>query len=111
MTVVDANAETVQAVYDRFATVYDLIYGLALQPGRKRGMELLAPRPGEHILEVGVGTGVNLSRYPDGCRVVAVDPVGSHVGTRAPAGRPVAGPECPTVSDGRRSPWAWRRPV
>jgi len=36
-------------------------------------MELLAPRAGESILEVGVGTGVGLRHYPAQCRVTAVD--------------------------------------
>ena len=36
-------------------------------------MALLAPRPGERILEIGVGTGYGINDYPAGCRVVAVD--------------------------------------
>ena len=36
-------------------------------------MELLAPRPGERILEVGVGTGYGVNDYPRGCQVVAID--------------------------------------
>src|SRR5262245_35828755 len=44
-----------------------------LQPGRSRAMERLAPRAGESILEVGVGTGFGLMAYPSHCRVVAID--------------------------------------
>jgi phosphatidylethanolamine/phosphatidyl-N-methylethanolamine N-methyltransferase len=36
-------------------------------------MKHLAPRPGEWILEVGVGTGLSARDYPQGCRVVAID--------------------------------------
>lgn len=36
-------------------------------------MVLLAPRPGERILEVGVGTGYGVNDYPQGCKVVAID--------------------------------------
>ena len=62
-----------QHVYQRLAPVYDLLYGLMLQPGRARAMARLAPRAGDLILEVGVGTGFGLADYPVGARVVAVD--------------------------------------
>jgi len=64
---------TVQTVYQRLAPIYDLLYGVMLQPGRRRAMARLAPHPGESILEVGVGTGFGLMAYPTGCRVVAID--------------------------------------
>jgi phosphatidylethanolamine/phosphatidyl-N-methylethanolamine N-methyltransferase len=64
---------TTIAFYQRFAPVYDMFYGITLQPGRRRALARLAPRPGESILEVGAGTGFGLSQYPRGCRVAAVD--------------------------------------
>ena len=36
-------------------------------------MALLDPRPGERVLEVGVGTGYGVNDYPPGCEVVAID--------------------------------------
>jgi phosphatidylethanolamine/phosphatidyl-N-methylethanolamine N-methyltransferase len=36
-------------------------------------MARLAPRDGEWILEVGVGTGLSALRYPTSCRVAAID--------------------------------------
>lgn len=67
------SSATVELVYHRLAPVYDVIYGAMLQPGRRRAMAHLAPRAGELILEVGVGTGFGLRHYPPGCRVVAID--------------------------------------
>ena len=69
-----SGAQTaVDAIYARLAPVYDLVYGVLLQPGRRTAMTRLAPRPGERILEVGVGTAITARRYPPGCRVVAID--------------------------------------
>jgi phosphatidylethanolamine/phosphatidyl-N-methylethanolamine N-methyltransferase len=63
----------IDGVYRRIAPVYDSVYGVLLQPGRRRAMTSLAPGAGEHILEIGVGTGFNLTDYPDGCRVTGID--------------------------------------
>ena len=64
---------SVEVVYARLAPFYDLVYGVALGPGRRRAMRRLAPMAGERILEVGTGTGLGAIDYPAGCRVVAVD--------------------------------------
>lgn len=49
------------------------MYGIALEHGRRQAMARLAPATGESVLEVGVGTGLSALRYPDDCRVVAID--------------------------------------
>src|SRR5215467_11403089 len=49
------------------------MYGVALEHGRRQAMTRLALAPGESVLEVGVGTGLSALRYPDDCRVVAID--------------------------------------
>ena len=67
------TTSAVHGVYERLAPLYDLLYGPMLTPGRRRAMARLMPRPGETILEVGVGTGRQLRAYPAGCRVVAID--------------------------------------
>lgn len=61
------------AVYDRLAPLYDLVYGVGLQPGRRRAMGHLAPRPGERLLEVGIGTGLGVRGYPPGVSVLGID--------------------------------------
>jgi phosphatidylethanolamine/phosphatidyl-N-methylethanolamine N-methyltransferase len=60
-------------VYCRLAALYDHIFGWTLQAGRRAAIATLATRPGETILEVGVGTGVNCSLYPRSVRVVGID--------------------------------------
>ncbi len=66
-------SSTVERIYQRLAPIYDLVYGITLEHGRRRAMARLAPAAGESILEIGVSTGLSAIRYPRGCRVVAVD--------------------------------------
>jgi phosphatidylethanolamine/phosphatidyl-N-methylethanolamine N-methyltransferase len=65
--------EAVKAAYRRYAGVYDALFGPVLQPGRKAVLEALACRPGERVLEVGVGTGLSLPLYPPSVRIVGID--------------------------------------
>src|SRR6267378_1699730 len=67
------HLQTVKAAYRRYAKVYDALFGPVLQPGRKAVMEALDCRPGERVLEVGVGTGLSLPLYPPFVRVTGVD--------------------------------------
>src|SRR5262245_743099 len=65
--------EAVKAAYRRYARVYDMVFGAVLQPGRRAVIEALRLRPGERVLEVGVGTGLSLSLYPRDVRITGVD--------------------------------------
>ena len=68
---VDINA--IQKVYRRYAQGYDVYFGALLQPGRKAIIEKMHCRPGDRILEVGVGTGLSLPLYPPGVYVTGID--------------------------------------
>ena len=63
----------VEAVYDKLAKVYDLTFGPTLHPGRLRAIQRMNIQPDERVLEVGVGTGINLSLYPKHCAVTGID--------------------------------------
>jgi phosphatidylethanolamine/phosphatidyl-N-methylethanolamine N-methyltransferase len=67
----------VEEVYDKLAKVYDLFFGPTLHPGRLRAIQRMDIQPGERVLEVGVGTGINLSLYPKHCSVTGIDFSGS----------------------------------
>lgn len=68
---VDINA--VQKVYRRYAPAYDFYFGVMFQPGREEIIARMDCRPGERILEVGVGTGLSLSLYPPNVEVTGID--------------------------------------
>lgn len=61
------------AIYSDLAPLYDVIYGALLQHGRRAAIDRLAPKWGEAILEIGVGTGLSAVHYPRGCSVTAID--------------------------------------
>jgi phosphatidylethanolamine/phosphatidyl-N-methylethanolamine N-methyltransferase len=63
----------VERVYEKLAAVYDLAFGPALQAGRLQAIDRMATAAGQSILEVGVGTGSNLSLYPSSAHVTGID--------------------------------------
>lgn len=67
------DIQGVQDAYRRYARHYDLCFGAVFHPGRKLAIERMGIRPGDHVLEVGVGTGLSLPEYPDGVRVTGID--------------------------------------
>lgn len=67
----DINA--IQKIYGRYAHLYDLYFGAIFSPGRRAVVERMHIRPGDRVLEVGVGTGLSLPLYPTGSHVVGID--------------------------------------
>ena len=65
--------EAVKTAYRRYAGIYDAVFGPVLQPGRRAVLEALRCRPGDRVLEVGVGTGLSLPLYPAGVKVTGID--------------------------------------
>jgi len=63
----------VEGVYDKLAKVYDLVFGPTLHPGRLQAIKRMNIQPGERVLEVGVGTGINLDLYPRDAAITGID--------------------------------------
>lgn len=66
------NTVGVAKAYDRWAPIYDLVFGAVFRQGRSIAVEA-ADRVGGRILEVGVGTGISLPRYRQSSRITGVD--------------------------------------
>src|SRR6266480_8033380 len=69
LSVTVVENEFVARVYENIAWFYDLTFGPALHPGRVDAIQRMAIKPGDRVLEVGVGTGINAALYPTDCAV------------------------------------------
>ena len=63
----------VESVYDKLSKVYDLTFGPTLHPGRLQAIRRMNIQAGERVLEVGVGTGINLDLYPRDAAITGID--------------------------------------
>ena len=68
----DFDRESVEQAYDRWAPVYDLVFGGVFSKGRDAAIEA-TNRIGGRVLEVGVGTGISLPLYSPHLRIFGTD--------------------------------------
>src|SRR6266446_10766653 len=68
----DIDRAGVAKAYERWAPIYDLVFGKVFEHGRQSTIAE-ADKIGGRILDVGVGTGLSLSDYPPTTRLCGVD--------------------------------------
>jgi len=72
---VDAALEKrqVERAYELYAPVYDFIFDWIFSPGRDAAIRQLDLQRSDSVLEVGIGTGLNLPLYPPTCTLTGID--------------------------------------
>jgi len=68
----DFDRESVEQAYDRWAPIYDLVFGGVFEKGRQAAISA-TNKMGGRVLEVGVGTGISLPLYAPNVRVFGTD--------------------------------------
>lgn len=66
------EASQVVSAYARWAPVYDLAFTAVMRAGRRAAVDAVV-QAGSRILDVGVGTGLELPMFPSTARVVGID--------------------------------------
>jgi len=67
------SVENVVDTYRFYAPLYDRLFGAVLNPGRRALTDAVCAMCPSSILEVGIGTGLTLERYPATATVVGID--------------------------------------
>lgn len=65
--------EHIKRVYKGWSTFYDFVFKKVFYPRQKYAIDSMNIKPGDRILDVGIGTGLSLLCYPAGCEVVGID--------------------------------------
>jgi phosphatidylethanolamine/phosphatidyl-N-methylethanolamine N-methyltransferase len=73
LSVTAVQNDFVARVYENIAFVYDWTFGPTLHPGRMQALWRMGIKSNDRVLEVGVGTGINLPLYPRDCDVTGID--------------------------------------
>lgn len=63
----------VERAYEFYAPVYDLVFDWIFAPGRSAAISQLRLLPEDSVLEIGIGTGLNLPLYPATVRLTGID--------------------------------------
>ncbi len=60
-------------IYDLWAKAYDGTFGRLVHKRQTRAIQEMRHRPGDRVLDLGIGTGMSLHEYPDTLQVVGMD--------------------------------------
>lgn len=70
---VSLEGDQVRRAYDFYSPIYDFVFKKIFEPGRIAAIRLIGSTERCRVLEVGIGTGLNLPLYPRDIDLVGID--------------------------------------
>ncbi|MBI4640964.1 MAG: hypothetical protein HY731_09730, partial [Candidatus Tectomicrobia bacterium] len=66
------QVDEIKKIYSGYSNIYDFIFKRFFYPRQRHVINSLGIKPGETVLDVGVGTGLSLAIYPRHCNVIGI---------------------------------------